>query len=144
MARRRVVVAKARIDLVSQAFRRLGILAVDEPLTADMAAHGVETYDLLVAELTADGLVLGLPVAGVKVPWAADAVPDGFAMPLAALLSTELAVHYDTPPRDTRARCIARLRSILLPDDREAVELLDDYGIILDEADQPIALDAYY
>lgn len=106
--------------MIAQAHRRLGVLSLEESLTDDMVAYGVETLGLILAELRADGM----PIAFVD-----GIVADGLALPLAMLLATDLAPHYEVPPRDARSRCVARLRAILYPDDRPPPEpIVDDYG----------------
>lgn len=107
-------------QVIAQAHRRLGVLSAEEAPTDDMVAYGAETLALILAELRADGLPL-VSVGGV--------VADGLALPLAMLLATDLAPHYEVPPRDARSRCVARLRAILYPDDRpDPAPVVDDYG----------------
>ncbi len=122
--------ARTRLDLIAQAHRRLGVLAADEVPTADMVGYGRDTLELILAELVADGV----PVAFAD----PDFIPDALALPLAALLAVDLAPHYEVAPRDARSRCIGRLRSILLPDDRVRDGFpADDYGIIVDDGTGP-------
>jgi hypothetical protein len=128
--------AKTKLDVVTRAHRRLGVLAQDETLTADQIATGGEVLEGLVAELEA--------VQGLSLSWDADSVPDGVFLPMAYLLAVDLSPEYEVPPRDARARLIAQIRAYELPDDREDRRDMDDDGIITDSEADADARAVYY
>lgn len=116
--------AKTRLEVVTRAHRRLGVLAQDETLTADQIATGGEILVGIIDELES--------VQGLALSWGADSVPDGLYLPVAYLLAVDLAPEYEVAPRDTRARLIAQIRASELPDDREDRRDLDDNAVISD------------
>jgi hypothetical protein len=119
---------KTRLDVVTRAHRRLGVLAQDETLTADQIATGGEVLEGLIGEIES--------VQGLSLAWDADSVPDGLFLPVAYLLAVDLAPEYEVPPRDTRARLIAQIRAAELPDDRaDRRDLDDDATVTTDEID---------
>lgn len=104
---------KSRADIAELALRRLGVLAVDAPLTADMERH---------ARLTLDAINAELAFPDELDPDALDSIPDATARPLAHLLAVDLASAYEVQPRDNRARLVLALRAMAFPDDRVAEE----------------------
>lgn len=99
---------KTRADVIEQAFRRLGLKAADEALTADMAAYGGDMLDALHAEL----------VEHAPMPWWPTQIPDQVFIPLANLLATEIGPAYMVAV-EPRARSMIRLMAVLRPDDRK-------------------------
>lgn len=102
---------KTSLDVIDQAYRRLGIKAEDEQLTADQRAYAGTTMDGLHAELST---ILPLP-------WWPDMIPDAVFLPLANLLAVELAPAYEIAT-EPRGRAFARLMAVLRPDDRPPYE----------------------
>lgn len=100
-----------RSDVVRRAFRRLGLAAEDEALTADQMRYAGDELDVLFAEMNT--------VEGFAFTWTLDDIPEGAVPGLADILAEEIAPHYSVSPTMTRARAIMRLRAWALPDDRD-------------------------
>lgn len=110
-----------RKDVIEHAMRRIGVLASDEPAQAEDYRDASSILDALTDELQA--------IHGIEID--PDEVSGAARMPLARLLSVELAMSYDVAPRDIREAMIGRLRAIYYPDDRKAPESSvpsDGYG----------------
>lgn len=97
-------------DIIRHALMRLGVVAMDEPMTAQHLAHGAAVLASLVAEV---GQERGL------VSLAPDVVPVAAQMPLANLLAVDLAPDFGLPAPDARGRAWVRLAATLRSDDRE-------------------------
>jgi hypothetical protein len=121
-------------DLMEMAYRRCGVVAEDEPMTADQAAT---------AEAIADSAFAGLQ-AEAPVVWTLDAIPTIALLPLVMVLAYDLAIHNSEAPKETRGRAVIRYLSVVRPDDREDARDLDDDGTISDEEADAGARAAYY
>jgi hypothetical protein len=102
---------KTRQDVVDMAFRRLGIKAEDESLTADQSAYAGDVLEGLFAEMS-----LHAPMT-----WWPDQIEDAVAVPLAALLAAEIGPSYgvDGGPR---SRAYARVMAVIMPDNRASAD----------------------
>lgn len=98
---------KTRRDVVELAFRRLGIKAEGEALSADQAQYAGDVLESLHAELSVH----------CPVTWWPDQIGDAEAVALANLLATEIGPSYDVPT-EPRARAFARLLAVMRPDNR--------------------------
>lgn len=111
-------------DVIERAFRRLGILAIDEtPQPHDYAyARGV-LVGIINEIQNSQGLTFVLSV---------DAIPVKYIEPLSLLLAVDLASSYSLPPPSARATAMMRLRAINWPlrqrDWRENIWEPTDYG----------------
>lgn len=102
---------KTSRDVIDQAFRRLGVKAEDEALTADQYQYAEQTLEVLMAELREMMPLDGWP----------DAIPERAFIPFANLLAAELAPAYSVPG-ESRTVPMLRLMAIMRPDDRDRVE----------------------
>jgi hypothetical protein len=95
------------LAVIEQAFRRLGIKAEDESLTADQRAYAEQTLDALYAELAKE----------VDMNFWPSSIPQSLVIPLANLLAVEMGPSYGIAV-EPRGRPLARLMSVLRPDNR--------------------------
>lgn len=109
---------KTGLDVVNRAFRRLGVKAEDEALTADQIANGTEALETLVAELDARALTAYVSPLALS----ATDVSEEYFLPLVNILAAELAPEYSAQAPMTREAAILRLFSVMFPDDRDAAE----------------------
>lgn len=112
---------KTRLDVVQQSLRHLGVLAADDPATADMVAYVGGVLDALFEECKT--------VHGMAFSWTLNATPEAAFLPLARLLAAEVAQHYDQPS-EPRERALMRLRAYAFPDDRPLRADYDDSGTV--------------
>lgn len=96
------------LAVIEQAFRRLGIKAEDEALTADQRAYADATLTALHAELS--------KVAPMTF-WPSD-IPQELVIPLANLLAVEIGPSYGVAV-EPRGRPLARVMAVIRPDDRD-------------------------
>lgn len=83
------------LDIINRAFRKIGIKAEDEALTADQVAHGLDTLNMMLFGWELWGIALGHT-----------ALTTGDTFPLAAkfeegtvyLLAERLSTDYSVPP----------------------------------------------
>ena len=99
---------KTNLDVIEQAFRRLGIKAEDESLSADQRAYGETTLDALAIEIAEEA----------PVSWFPDNIPNKVFIPLANLLAAEIGPGYSVPA-EPRSRAMIRLLAVIRPDDRD-------------------------
>ena len=104
---------KTNLDVIEQAFRRLGIRAEDEALSADQRAYAETTLETLTAEVAEEA----------PVEWVSDSIPDKVFIPLANLLAAEIGPSYSVPA-EPRGRALIRLMAVIRPDDRDQ-EVID-------------------
>ena len=116
--------AKTRLDVIQRALRHLSVIASDTNASADDEAFTGETLDTLFEEIQ--------NTQGVTITWALDATPDNAFLPLSHLLATQVASHFEVPPRESYAQAMGRLRAALITDDREDRRDLDEDGTISD------------
>jgi hypothetical protein len=102
---------KTSLDVIEQAFRRLGIKAEDEALTADQMAYANQTLEALMVELREHMPLDGWP----------DAIPDRAFVPLSNMLASEIGPSYSVPS-EARTVAYVRLMAVMRPDDREQSE----------------------
>lgn len=95
-------------DICEAAFRSLGVVAHDTPMTADQFAFAGGVLDGLIDEVA--------ELTGVVV--SPDAPPSGVDRPLALLLAAEMAPSYDITSVD-RGGPLLRVAAILRPDNRD-------------------------
>lgn len=83
------------LDLIRRAYRKLGVAAADEPLTADQTLEGLDALNAMMHGLA----LLGVDVAHVDLT-----IGDVFALPpefhegVVYMLAGRLASDYMTPP----------------------------------------------
>lgn len=106
---------KTRLDVINRAFRRIGVRAEDETLTADQIANGGEVLDTLFEEVDARAQ----STFGAGLPFTVDSVPESAFLPLANLLAAEIAGDYGQPVPVSRQAATLQLLSVMFPDDRE-------------------------
>lgn len=107
-----------RLDVIERAFRRLGIKAEDEGLTADQLANGGDVLDALYAEVCERAL----QIHGNVLPFALSNVPAEAFLPLSNLLVAELAADYAAQPPVSRSGAMLQLLSVMYPDDRNQTQ----------------------
>jgi len=118
---------KTRSDVISAALRRIGVLAADEAAEADAEAYAGEALDALFAEVK--------QVHAMPFTWTLEETPDAAFLPMAYLLATEIAPHYERPS-EPRSRAMGRLRAYAFPDDRDLRADYDEDGTVsVDEQD---------
>jgi hypothetical protein len=100
---------RTSLDVIEQAFRRLGIRAEDEALTADQRAYAETTLDALQSEISQEA----------PIDWLPDSIPPEAFIPLSNLLAAEIGPSYSVPS-EPRGRAIMRLFAVIRPDDRDA------------------------
>jgi hypothetical protein len=93
----------SRLDVVDAAFRRIGVRAEDQQLSADQLAFGGRILDAIIDEASAH---MPLGIMG-------DLIPRDVFLPLETLLAVELAPSYAAPAPVSRGVAMARLRAIL-------------------------------
>lgn len=108
------------LEICNFAFRRLGIKAEDEDLTADQIAYGGDVLTGLFAEIENE----------YDVTWALSAVPDVSSVPLANLLAVEIAPAYGAPAPEPRSAAWRRFMATVRSDNRDDFRDLDDSGTI--------------
>lgn len=121
-------------DLIELAYRRCGVVAEDEPMTADQEQIGGSLLDSAFAALEAEA-VSGFVLTDV---------PAIAVLPLAMVLAYDLAVHNSVPPRESRGRAVIRYLGVVRPDDREDSRDLDGDSLVSDEEADAGARAAYY
>lgn len=112
-----------RLDVITAALRRLGVVAKDESPDADDEATVGAVLDSLFAEVQ----------AAYATTWTLATVPDAAFRPMVNYLAVEIAQDYGYPPPERRktawVRLMAQVRPNTIPDPRD----LDDDGTISDE-----------
>lgn len=87
-------------DIVERAYRKIGVVATDEAMTADQASVGVDALNMMM-----NGLVLD----GIDVAWTDAELSDEFQMEpafhegLVYMLAARLAPDFSTPSFDDSA-----------------------------------------
>lgn len=105
------------LDVMNMAFRRVGIVAQDEIPTADEYTAASELLDSIYAEVNRESPLV----------WTIEDVPNEALLPLAMLLSYDLALAFGRPPVSTRGMAMLRLLSVVRPDDREEIAQAEYY-----------------
>jgi len=126
---------KTRLDVIQQAHRQIGVLSADEEATADQESFAGEVLDTLFAEVTA--------VHSLTITWTLSAVPDSAFLPLARLLATEIASHYEVAT-EPRSRALMRYLAVVNPDNRTDSRDYDDDGTVSDEEADAAERALYY
>lgn len=104
--------AKTANDVVTAAYRRIGVAAVDVPLDADNYAVGLEIWNTLQAELYGK--------EGISALASADSTPDWAFNAVVQMLAIELAPMHGLPKPETDwFQQLRRLRRGNHEDDRE-------------------------
>ena len=94
-------------DICERAMRKIGVVAIDEPMNADQGLHAQEAYNAMVA---------GWGLRGVDAPVAPVSLQDQFPFPprfeeaITYLLADALAMDYARPPVGFKA--VQALRDI--------------------------------
>lgn len=78
-------------DIVSRAFRRIGVKAEDESLSADQSAHGLDVFNSLLSSFRAHGVNYDHANANTGDP---SPLGDEFTAAVVTLLAFELAPDY--------------------------------------------------
>lgn len=84
-------------DIVQRAFRKIGVVASDEPMTADQADAGMDALNMMMPALALDG---------IDVAWSEAQLSDQFAMEpefhegLVYMLAGRIAPDYSFPGFD--------------------------------------------
>lgn len=121
-------------DLIELAYRRCGVVAEDEPMTADQNATAETILESAFAALQAEAAVA----------WDLDSIPTIAMLPLAMVLAYDLAIHNSVAPREARGRAVIRYLGVVRPDDREDARDLDEDDVISDEEADAGARAAFY
>lgn len=95
------------IDVITAALRRLGVVAVDEPVQAADAAYARDVLDGLFAEIA--------ETQGLGIDFDLDTVPRAYVEPLGVLLAVDIAPAYTKAPPTTRSGALVRIRAISWP-----------------------------
>lgn len=98
---------KTRLDVIELAFRRLGIKAEDEALSADQEAYASDVLDALHSELSVT----------IPMTWWPDDIEDAVAVALGNLLAVEIGPSYEVAT-ESRGRALTRLLAVMRPDTR--------------------------
>ena len=103
---------KTARDVITSAFRRIGVAAADSPLSSDDYTIGYEVYEGLIDELYTRRGVTALDDI--------EATPVWTFNPLAQMLAVDLAPHYDREkPAAHWWTGLRRLRGNVFIDDRD-------------------------
>lgn len=106
---------KTSLDVITAAYRRLGVAAEDTPISGEQRDIGFETLSALVDELSESEGVWGLNNI--------EAIPARFFLPLSQMLAVELGPNYAADGRSaTWWQGFRRLRRVAFPDDRLPVD----------------------
>ena len=110
------------LDVITSALRRLGIVAVDEPVQAHDEVYARGVLEAVFDEAKA--------AQGLKLTFGLDDIPHQFVEPLALLLAHELAPTYSKPPLVMRSTALVRLRALSWPLEKRETDPAapDDYG----------------
>lgn len=102
---------KTNQDVIEAAFRRLGIKAEGEGLSADQNAYAEQVLESLHHELS------------IEAPqtWFPERIEDAAFVPLSNLLAAEIGPAYGVPV-EPRSRPFARLMAVVRPDNRLAAD----------------------
>lgn len=105
-------------DIIQRALRRLGVVAVDEPMTADMAASGLDAFNDMIWGWKAEGIDLGQFEFELATPWS---LGREYVEAAVTLLAERLAPDYGVAgPDGTAAR--ATLAKAALCDETVAID----------------------
>lgn len=85
------------LDIVNRAFRKIGVKAEDEQLTADQLAYGVETLGAMLQGLTLSDSTITLPTITATYPFPMEAKYEEAVM---MMLAARLAQDYERPMFD--------------------------------------------
>lgn len=112
---------RTRNEVALRGLRLIGVVAQDEPATADQMNAALLVLESVWAELRSEA----------QATWdIATGVPDAAFVPLANLLSAELAGEYAVAAPMSRARAKLRLLAVIRPDDRRPpCPQRNDYGM---------------
>lgn len=121
-------------DLIELAYRRCGVVAEDEPMTADQERIGSTILESAFEGLSAEAAV----------SWDLTDIPTIAVLPLAMVLAHDLALHNSVAPRESRGRAVIRYLGVVRPDDREDDRDLDDDGLVSDEEADAAGRAVYY
>lgn len=114
---------KTANDICKKALLDLGVLAEGEAMPAAMYQDALQTLESLFSELT--------DKEEFPFTWALSVTPDWAFIPLAQMLSVELAPSYGRPvPRNQWFWGMQRLRRHAFPDDRGLRADLDEDGTV--------------
>jgi hypothetical protein len=102
---------RTSLEVIEQAFRRLGIKAEDEALTADQRAYAEATLEALANEIQEEAPNV----------WFPDRIPDRVFIPLANLVAAEIGPSYSVPS-EPRSVAFIRLMAVTRPDDRRDID----------------------
>lgn len=108
-------------EVALRALRMIGVVASDEPATADQMQGALNVLDSIWSEVRSEAQATWDVVTGT--------IPEAF-IPLASLLAAEMAAEYQVPAPMTRTRAKLRLLAVIRPDDRPRRKYDDchDYG----------------
>lgn len=98
------------LDVITHALRLLGVVAADEPPSADQAAFCRSTLNAIVVEFQEFH----------PLPWALNGIPERSFLPLALLLAADVAPSYLVAAPISRGMAKLRLSATVNPDDRVA------------------------
>lgn len=125
---------KTSLDVTTRALRMLGITGIGETPQAEEHADAKEVLQSLIEELQDE--------QGLAISWSAETVPDSLLNPMARLVASEIAPAYGKPGAN-RASAIARIRALLITDDRKLRADLDESGA-MDDDEQDADLRSQY
>lgn len=114
---------RTREETATRALRMLGIVAADEPPTADQMEGATMVLESIWAEAMQEAQASWDIATGIP--------PEGF-VPLAGWLATELAAEYGVAPPMTRGSSKLRLLAVIRASDESCCGCMaDDYGMCL-------------
>lgn len=87
-------------EIILRALRRIGVVASDEPATADQAAAGLDALNEICQSFRLHGVMFDMPILGDATPMPFDAACTG---PFQAVLAARLAEDYGVPGPDASA-----------------------------------------
>lgn len=113
-----------KADVLRFAHRKLGVVSVDEALSADQEAYSSDMFDYMLAEIAS--------VNGVSATIDPLNIAQAAVIPLAGLLAVELGQHYDIPT-EPRPRALLRVTAYFTPDDSTDRRDTDLDGVVSDD-----------
>lgn len=126
-----------RLEVITEALRRIGVVAEDEPASASQEAATGRVLDSLFAQLQE-------PPHSMAFTWTLATVPDAAFLPLSWLLSVAVAAQNGVPAPEPWAAALMRLRAYHFPNDLPLHGDIDDDGTVTDAEAEAAKRAAYY
>lgn len=107
-------------EIARRALRMIGVVASDEPPTADQMKTAEAVLDGIFAELRSEA----------QPTWdIATGTPSEAFVPMANWLGAEISGEYAVAAPMSRARAKLRVMAVVRPDDRTEDDWIEDYGM---------------